>query len=160
MEILGLRISMDPQLSASRSACETAQFATMDVLLANHFAGLSTRGKVLAEYIWLGGSGSDLRSATKVLTSKPSCPADVPLWSYDGSATGQEDGPCSVVYLKARSIHPDPLRCAAAIVGDEADDPCHACSMPELGQMLFVISSFDIFHDACISMEKLWRIAP
>ncbi|CAL8465723.1 g5259 [Coccomyxa elongata] len=79
-------------------------------MLANHFAGLSTRGKVMAEYIWLGGSGSDLRSATKVLSFKPSSPADVPLWTSDGTATGQEDGPCSVVYLKARSIHPDPLR--------------------------------------------------
>ncbi len=83
----------------------------MDSMLASHFAGLSTRGKVMAEYIWLGGSGSDLRSATKVLSFKPSSPADVPLWTCDGVATGQEDGPCSVVYLKARSIHPDPLRC-------------------------------------------------
>lgn len=87
------------------------ELPSMDAMLANHFAGLSTRGKVLAEYIWLGGSGSDLRSATKVLTFKPTSPADVPLWTSDGVATGQEDGPCSVVYLKARSIHPDPLRC-------------------------------------------------
>lgn len=83
----------------------------MDAMLANHFAGLSTRGKVMAEYVWLGGSGSDLRSATKVLNFVPRTPADVPLWTSDGVATGQEDGPCSVVYLKPRSIHPDPLRC-------------------------------------------------
>lgn len=105
---------------SSRVSICTEIFLEMDVLLANHFAGLSTRGKVLAEYIWLGGSGSDLRSATKVLTCKPSSPADVPIWTYDGAATGQEDGRCSLVYLKARSIHPDPLRCATS---DACEEP-------------------------------------
>jgi len=82
----------------------------MDCLLANHFQRLSCRGKTLCEYIWLGSSGSDLRSATKILSFKPSTAADVPLWTHDGAATGQEGPSCSVVYLKPRSIHPDPLR--------------------------------------------------
>ena len=81
----------------------------MNSLLTDHFAALSTRGKVLATYIWLGGSGSDLREATKVLSFRPSCPEEVPLWTCDGTATGQED---AVVYLKACSVHPDPIRCA------------------------------------------------
>ena len=83
----------------------------MDCMLANHFQSLSCRGKTLCEYVWLGSLGSDLRSATKVLNFKPSTAAEVPLWTYDGAATGQESASCSVVYLKPRSIHPDPLRC-------------------------------------------------
>ena len=82
----------------------------MDCLLANHFQSLSCRGKTLCEYVWLGSFGSDLRSATKILNFKPSSAAEVPLWTYDGAATGQESASCSVVYLKPRSIHPDPLR--------------------------------------------------
>lgn len=118
----------------------------MDVLLANHFAGLSTRGKVLAEYIWLGGSGSDLRSATKVLTSKPTCPAEVPLWTYDGAATGQEDGACSLVYLKARSIHPDPLRCAQATLGKRSS--C-TCQLPPSGPATALAEAHALYAVLC-----------
>jgi glutamine synthetase len=81
----------------------------MNSLLTDHFAALSTRGKCLATYIWLGGSGGDLREATKVLSHRPSGPDEVPLWTCDGTATGQED---AVVYLKAVAVHPDPLRSA------------------------------------------------
>lgn len=118
-------------------------------MLANHFAGLSTRGKVMAEYIWLGGSGSDLRSATKVLSFKPSSPADVPLWTSDGTATGQEDGPCSVVYLKARSIHPDPLRCFQ--LKGASHVPLPAAFLP------LTIGAFACYLDTCLVAVVLWR---
>ena len=32
----------------------------------NHFNDMDQNGRVLAEYIWIGGSGQDLRSKTKV----------------------------------------------------------------------------------------------
>ena len=84
----------------------------MDVSIgALYRKSLSTRGKVLCDYLWCTpNSGSDLRSATKVLNFKPGSVAEVPLWTYDGAATGQESASCSVVYLKPRSLHPDPLR--------------------------------------------------
>ena len=84
----------------------------MDVSIgALYRKSLSTRGKVLCDYLWCTpNSGSDLRSATKVLNFKPSSVAEVPIWTYDGAATGQESASCSVVYLKPKSLHPDPIR--------------------------------------------------
>jgi len=65
---------------------------------------------LLAEYIWIGGSGQDLRCKTKTLTSVPKSVADLPVWNYDGSSTGQAPGTDSEVYLKPVAIYPDPFR--------------------------------------------------
>ena len=40
--------------------------------------------QVLVEYVWLGSSGSDLRSKTRVLDTKPSCVDEVPMIVVDG----------------------------------------------------------------------------
>ena len=74
----------------------------MDVLLAKHFSNLSTRGRILVEYVFIT-NGAELRSATKILDRRPVAVADVPIWSQS------LDG--SMFYLKPRSMHPDPLRC-------------------------------------------------
>jgi len=66
--------------------------------------------KVLAEYVWIGGSGSDLRCKTRTLTSKPATVADYPTWNFDGSSTGQAPGKDSEVYLKPAAVFPDPFR--------------------------------------------------
>lgn len=60
--------------------------------------------------MWIGGTGSDLRSKTKVLSKAPSSPSDLPDWNYDGSSTGQAPGDDSEVYLKPRAIYRDPFR--------------------------------------------------
>jgi hypothetical protein len=87
----------------------------MDVLLANHFSNLSTRGRTLIEYVFIT-NGAELRSATKILDRKPVAVADVPIWSQS------LDG--SMFYLKPRSMHPDPLRwfdgAASASLGRQA----------------------------------------
>jgi len=75
---------------------------------------LDQKGKVLAEYVWLGGSrttgGFDIRQKTKTLDKAPSSVADLPVWNFDGSSTGQAPGDDSEVLLRPVSIFADPFR--------------------------------------------------
>ena len=52
-------------------------------------ARCNLRGKCLAEYVFLGGSGGDLRSRTRVLGHVPASAAECPLWTVDGTYTDQ-----------------------------------------------------------------------
>ncbi|TFJ81813.1 hypothetical protein NSK_007060 [Nannochloropsis salina CCMP1776] len=63
-----------------------------------------------AEYIWIGGTGQDLRCKTRTLNKKTNNPDDLPVWNFDGSSTGQAPGDDSEVLLKPQAIFPDPFR--------------------------------------------------
>jgi glutamine synthetase len=58
-----------------------------------------------AEYVWIGGTGQDMRSKTRTVYKKPTKPEDLPHWNYDGSSTGQAPGDDSEVYLIPRAIY-------------------------------------------------------
>jgi len=74
------------------------------------FADLDQGGKIVAEYIWIGGTEQDLRCKTRVLNKVPKGPEDLPTWNYDGSSTNQAPGHDSEVFLKPRVIYKDPFR--------------------------------------------------
>lgn len=69
------------------------------------YMSLDQGTKVQAEYVWIGGSGQDLRCKTRTLDSKPESVEELPLWNYDGSSTGQAPGDDSEVMLRPVKIY-------------------------------------------------------
>ncbi|KAL6187223.1 hypothetical protein ACLB2K_033424 [Fragaria x ananassa] len=66
--------------------------------------------KIIAEYIWVGGSGLDVRSKARTLPGPVSDPSKLPKWNYDGSSTKQAPGKDSEVVLYPQAIFKDPFR--------------------------------------------------
>jgi glutamine synthetase len=64
----------------------------------------------VAEYIWIGGTGNDLRSKTMVIHKKINSIEDLPFWNFDGSSTKQATTQSSEVILKPVWKCPDPFR--------------------------------------------------
>merc|ERR1719413_212487 len=81
---------------------------------ANYLHDLPQKGKVMAEYVWLGASGTtggfDIRSKTMTCESKPTDVANMRIWNYDGSSTGQAPGDDSEVLLRPVRLYNDPFR--------------------------------------------------
>ncbi|CAN1812310.1 Glutamine synthetase nodule isozyme [Linum perenne] len=69
-----------------------------------------TTEKIIAEYIWVGGSGLDLRSKARTLEGPVSDPSKLPKWNFDGSSTNQAPGDDSEVILYPQAIFKDPFR--------------------------------------------------
>jgi len=66
--------------------------------------------RIQAEYIWIGGSGMDLRGKTRTLSKVPTKVEDLSEWNYDGSSTNQAPGHDSEVVMQPRAIYRDPFR--------------------------------------------------
>lgn len=64
----------------------------------------------VVEYIWLGGSGMDLRGKSKVIPGVVTSIEQCPVWNYDGSSTGQGKTAESEIVLKPAKICKDPFR--------------------------------------------------
>ncbi|XP_026757789.3 glutamine synthetase 1, mitochondrial-like [Galleria mellonella] len=66
--------------------------------------------KVLATYIWIDGSGINMRCKDRILTCVPYAPDAAPTWAFDGSSTGQATTDNSDTKLQPAAIYRDPFR--------------------------------------------------
>eukprot|EP00010_Vexillifera_abyssalis_P008328 CAMPEP_0201544160 /NCGR_PEP_ID=MMETSP0173_2-20130828/706_1 /ASSEMBLY_ACC=CAM_ASM_000268 /TAXON_ID=218659 /ORGANISM="Vexillifera sp., Strain DIVA3 564/2" /LENGTH=379 /DNA_ID=CAMNT_0047952191 /DNA_START=27 /DNA_END=1166 /DNA_ORIENTATION=+ len=64
----------------------------------------------IACYVWIGGTGLDLRCKSRTLYKPVTKAEELPVWNYDGSSTGQAPGHDSEVHLYPRAIFKDPFR--------------------------------------------------
>ena len=71
---------------------------------------LNQYGKIQAQYVWIGGTGLDMRCKTRTLNKIPYSVKDLPNWNYDGSSTGQAEGRYSEVWLRPVKYIKDPFR--------------------------------------------------
>jgi glutamine synthetase len=84
---------------------------TLDKTMLQHYFELpQPDGQVQVMYVWIDGTGENVRAKSRTLNFEPKCPEECPVWNFDGSSTGQAEGSNSDVYLHPVALFKDPFR--------------------------------------------------
>ncbi|XP_058097909.1 glutamine synthetase cytosolic isozyme-like isoform X2 [Magnolia sinica] len=108
--------------------------------------------KIIAEYIWIGGSGMDMRSKRRTLPEPVSDLHKLPKWNFDGSSTGQAPGEDGEVILRPQAIFKDPF-----LRGNNILVLCDTCTPG--GEPIPTNKRFDaakIFNHPDVVAEEPW----
>lgn len=85
--------------------------AALSKTLLDRYRTLETpKDRVQATYLWIDGTGENIRLKDRVLNKVPKVVEDLPNWQYDGSSTYQASGENSDTTLIPRAIYRDPFK--------------------------------------------------
>jgi glutamine synthetase len=87
-----------------------ADISNMQYNQYNKLQDIDQGGKIIAEYVWIDGSGILLRSKCRTLNGPVKSIEDIPEWNYDGSSCYQATTENSEVIMKPVAYFRDPFR--------------------------------------------------
>lgn len=84
----------------------------MDKTIYERFANLPLPDDiVIATYIWIDGTGEEVRCKDRTIDFSPKTVMELPVWNFDGTSTGQAShGHNSDVYLQPVALYRDPFK--------------------------------------------------
>ncbi|KAH8354687.1 hypothetical protein KR084_002575, partial [Drosophila pseudotakahashii] len=97
--------------SMSARILEDSPNARINKTILDRYLSLPLQENVVqATYVWIDGTGEDLRCKDRTLDFIPQSPKELPVWNYDGSSCYQAEGSNSDTYLYPVAIYKDPFR--------------------------------------------------